>query len=100
MTIETVLTSEKLAEIRISNDEDYAFARAIEQAVLRSDEIQRLREDARRYIFLKIESKPGQPFDLFDHMRIAKKLVEAYDMFCTSWTEWDEVINAAMEKQP
>jgi len=54
MTTDTVLTIDFIADAMQAHDDDLlAFARAIEQAVLQSPEIQALRKDAERYQYLR-----------------------------------------------
>ena len=74
MSTETVLTNDEIYSLGMSHDVNgpYSFARAIEQAVLQSPEIQALRKDAERYRCLidHAEIGPGNVFNawwLHDH---------------------------------
>ncbi len=57
-----------------------------------------LERDAARYRWLKMDSKPCQPFEIFERMLQAKRLVESYEVFCSGWTEWDEKIDTALQR--
>ena len=72
------------------------FARAIEQAVLQSPEIQALRMDARRYRWLK-EKMLGIDFD-WQEAGITALSFEMPDG-CAYGGDCDQNIDAAMEKQ-
>lgn len=79
------------------------FASSTARNVALLDEIERLRrvnaeleQDAARYRWLKLQAKPGEPFDLLQKMREAHALLKAYEVFCTGWAKWDETIDDAL----
>lgn len=97
MTTETVLTDEQIYRL----DEDGAFignikeiARAIEQAVLQSPEIQALRKDAEISRWLRDNGLVSFP-TVRDWMTIRVVRPMPPDV-----ATFDEAISAAMEKQP
>ena len=103
MTTETILTPAQIEELSAKHlwahaqfvgagdvhiEGDEAFARAIEQAVLQSPEIQALRKDARRYGFAADHCVLGGGVHKF-----------GWPIAPASRPEWDRYIDAAMEKQ-
>lgn len=57
MTTDTVLTIDFIADAMQAHDDDLlAFARAIEQAVLQSEQVQAWKKDAARYRWLRDEA--------------------------------------------
>lgn len=106
MSNETVLTPEQIdhlwytrvgvptAKVPLTLNDKLEFARAIEQAVLQSPEVQRLREDAERYRFLR---RHTAPLRLAESLGIPRKQVKRSD---DPAARVDEMCDAAMEKQP
>jgi|SRR5699024_992229 len=110
MTAETILTDERLIEMAANELQEHfdrlpmigiiLFARAIEQAVLQSPEIQALRKDAERYRWLRDSES--------DDMGVVTG-IEGIDYGSTSVAytyedglcgeQLDKAIDAAMEKQ-
>jgi len=102
MTTETILTHSQIGEIAISvhimnetRDFNQEFARAIEQAVLQSPEIQALRKDAERYRRLRGMTWHSSPLCV---VSIPKKSVRP-GLDCPSGDRMDAAIDAAMENE-
>lgn len=90
MTAETVLTNTQAREFKYHNyPNDLRMVRAIEQAVLQSPEVQRLRKDAGRYRWLR------------DRNGAVGSIVEIF-INDEAWGSGhlDSQVDAAMEKQP
>lgn len=87
MTTDTVLTTEFIADALTRHDDNLLkFARAIEQAVLQSPEVQRLREDAGRYREVRRMS--------------LREFSDIYEANVQTGAPFDRLVDAAMEKQP
>lgn len=103
MTTETVLTDEQIQWIgsgaRLSEyGGALAFARAIEQAVLQSPEVQQMRKDAERYQFCRSQSSPAEIHIHGVEMGLAgDSLDEAMDSEMREWKSIEG--DAAMEKK-
>jgi len=80
----TVLTDDQIEECY--SDKRYLFARAIEQAVLQSPEIQALRKDAERYREVRRMS--------------LREFSDIYMANLKTGAPFDLLVDAAMEKQP
>ena len=95
MSTETILTYEQ--RLRMVQDQyngdPIEFARAIEQAVLQSPEVQSLRKDAERYRWLR-----GQCEKLLGGLTICE--VGLFELKPWSGVDPDRNIDAAMEQQP
>lgn len=66
MSTKTVLKNKVIAELFHKHQCDQAFARAIEQAVLHSEQVQAWRRDAELFQFLLEEAWFQRAFDHFD----------------------------------
>lgn len=89
MTTDAVLTDEQVVGMSRQFDSQADFARAIEQAVLQSPEVQRLRNVAKALIMFQAdyEQCAGQSMPGNEHW--SERLMQIVDM-----------ADAAMEKQP
>jgi len=104
MATDTVLTKEQIQEALSENNLDgmgiqatlqfAGLARAIEQAVLQSPEVQRLREDAERYQHLRACNSSSLMI-----IKMASRGDDCPDQVLVEF-DADEAIDAAMEKQP
>lgn len=97
MSMNTVLTDEKIMAVwgsiaepcAIRHGNEYLilkFARAIEQAVLQSEKVQAWKKDAERYQEVRRMS--------------LRQFSEIYEANLKSGVPFDQLIDAAMEKQP
>lgn len=98
MSTETVFTDFQIDNIAASvsaaraSEQNLRFARAIEQAVLQSSEVQALRKDAERYRWLR-----GQCEKLLGGLTICE--VGLFELKPWSGVDPDRNIDAAMEQQ-
>lgn len=102
MTTETILTDEQIMHLwdtrvgdpcesmPLVDSDKTAFARAIEQAVLQSPEVQALRKDAGRYRYLR---------DDLRHDDERWDAVSSWNHSNIPTAEFDSAVDAAMEKQ-
>ena len=92
MSTETVLTNDEIYSLGMSHDVNgpYSFARAIEQAVLQSPEVQAWKGDAELYRWLR-DNGDLSPHDLFNAWWLSEH---------GNPQTLDAAIDAAMEKQP
>lgn len=92
MTTETVLTDDEIYSLGVSHDVNgpYSFARAIEQAVLQSPEIQAMRMDAERYRWLR---------DICGIVEYKQAFGSIGSGMIPSGKRLDAAIDAAMEKK-
>ena len=92
MSTEILLTTSEIMDEWEGTDNALSFARAIEQAVLQSTEIQALRKDAERYRWLR-----GQCEKLIGGLTICE--VGLFELKPWSGVDPDRNIDAAMEQQ-
>ena len=92
MSTEILLTTSEIMDEWEGTDNALSFARAIEQAVLQSTEIQALRKDAERYRWLR-----GQCEKLLGGLTICE--VGLFELKPWSGVDPDRNIDAAMEQQ-
>lgn len=101
MTTETILTNQEISDIWSTTIEEWGltfqqfeqvlqFARAIEQTVLQSAEIQSLRKDAARYRWLR---------DMIENQDLVIAKVGSWSLESWSGDDPDHYIDAAMEQR-
>ena len=103
MSTKTVLKNKVIAELFHKHQCDQAFARAIEQAVLQSEQVQEWKRDAERYKYIRLKvsasnvNQLGRPMRQFHFDRLPDPLNNPLKGSVAG--HLDDAIDAAMEQQ-